>query len=36
MALPSLPPFGPFDDVAYVLMQIKACEESRAVGSETW
>lgn len=35
IALPSLPPSGPFEDDEYVLSDIKACEESCAVGSDT-
>jgi hypothetical protein len=36
MALPSFAPSGPFVADVYVFRQIKACEESRAVGRETW
>lgn len=36
MALPSFSPFGPRVEEVYVLRQIRACDESLAVGKETW
>ena len=36
IALPSLPPSGPFVEEEYVLRDIKAWEERSAVGKETW
>lgn len=35
-ALPSLPPSGPFVAEVYVFRDINACEESWAVGNDTW
>lgn len=35
-ALPSFPPSGPLVADVYVLREINACDERRAVGSPTW